>query len=208
MGVRRSVLIVACVVASGAATAGAGVGSFELELLSDTTELTPENPSASLVIRAGIFGNPGAMGVGAFQGDVTASEASLSGPTTVPPFVVPVGGQPPLNFGDELSGIDIVRPGIFDIDPPPAVGQGVFADIYTFEFTATDFGTAREVTIDVTGAGARIVDWQFTAGGLIPILGPLSGQTTASITLDVVPAPGVVGVLGLGGLVAARRRRG
>ncbi len=71
-------------------------------------------------------------------------------------------------------------------------------DVFSFEWTATDIGL---VTIEL--AGVRVRDGDL--GGSDRSL-PVSGFLD-TITLEVIPTPASTTVLGLGGLVAARRRR-
>lgn len=77
--------------------------------------------------------------------------------------------------------------------------------VYSFEFTLTD-NTVGTYTINLNGQG--FLFFPRTTGGAN--LNGVNGNQQvigSSFTFNVVPAPGAAALLGLGGLVAARRRR-
>jgi hypothetical protein len=90
---------------------------------------------------------------------------------------------------------------------PSNVAAGVWDNVYAFAYTNLS-SEARVVTFNFSDVG------QFSSvynginqeqGQPNPVdSGPIGG---ASFTLTIVPAPGAAALLGLGGLVAARRRR-
>lgn len=71
-------------------------------------------------------------------------------------------------------------------------------DIYRVTWTTSD-PTARTVVLTVGAAGAGYQ----SSGGLVTT----SNVDGGSFTINIVPAPGAFALMGLGGLVAIRRRR-
>ena len=101
------------------------------------------------------------------------------------------------NYNQVVFG-QLVIPGIF----PPAAGSELGSAIGSF-------------TVTVDGAGTLVLD--MTAGSPFSLesVDAVSGATAndggsaslGSATINVVPAPSAMALLGLGGLVAGRRRR-
>lgn len=97
-----------------------------------------------------------------------------------------------------ITGAFVTAPGLYilavsayDTDPVNAAGAALWLD--------TPFGTERAP--DGPGAGTPVAGW---TGG--PDLAPYRIALTGAEYCDV-PAPGALALMGLGGLVAARRRR-
>lgn len=116
----------------------------------------------------------------------------------------------PWNFGeDEPTGEGLAYQGA---GAPDSYHPG-----YRFSVVITD-GTAREFDITVTGPMQAVSGWfgtssiepedEETPGSVTftPVLFQ-NGTVSATFTIRVIPAPGAAALLGLGGLVAARRRR-
>jgi hypothetical protein len=133
-------------------------------------------------------------------------------------------GNPPLPGGDpfeHLSEIDNTQgtqtvlwfPG----QPQPVAGTVGLNDwVSTFEFTIDPAAGATSYGIDLTGNVLAATGWniiQSTPPGAGPgfvLFGPVAGPAspiTGHLTVTIVPAPGAAALLGLGGLVAIRRRR-
>jgi MYXO-CTERM domain-containing protein len=81
-------------------------------------------------------------------------------------------------------------------------GTAVFSGGVTFPFTGSASGTTTY--FPSLGNSNETYD---VALSLSTPMGPLSGQLLSSGTVSLVPAPGALGVIGLGMSVAARRRR-
>ncbi len=85
--------------------------------------------------------------------------------------------------------------------------NGNFIDVYHFNYTVSNTA-ARAITVNLTGASAQVFTAWAKANGLWgPGTSPNVAATTAGLTVQIVPAPGAAALLGLGGLVATRRRR-
>jgi len=102
-------------------------------------------------------------------------------------------------------------------------GAGSFTNVYRFVVVVNSLGGANIVST-FAGSAGPILQWQHfgdnppddTTNGNVTFIGitrsqadggPLAAYQAASMTLIRVPAPGSLALLGLGGLVAARRRR-
>jgi hypothetical protein len=96
----------------------------------------------------------------------------------------------------------------------PAVGSAYFAqgstiDIYHFKYTVTNF-TERDIVFQIRNAHASTFSqFQFSYANDIWGIDSTAENTvgTNSMTIHVTPTPSTVALLGLGGLVAVRRRR-
>ena len=100
--------------------------------------------------------------------------------------------------GDDILGID-------EFQLPAAFGGGdptnPITAFYTFTYTVTD-DTMRTVTYDASVIAAGV--YTDTFGTSIPYAAVITSATSFDIG---VPAPASAALLGLGGLVATRRRR-
>lgn len=101
------------------------------------------------------------------------------------------------NYNTVIFG-QLVIPGIF----PPAPGSELGSAIGSF-------------TVTVDGAGVLVLDMTAGSPFSLEAVDSVSGQTMndggtvslGSATINVVPAPSAMALLGLGGIVAGRRRR-
>ncbi|MBX3406359.1 MAG: hypothetical protein KF869_06310 [Phycisphaeraceae bacterium] len=87
-------------------------------------------------------------------------------------------------------------------DGPARLGLGSFIPLFVVRYDVTDL-TARSLVISFNGfisAFSGYADGQ-------PVVAVADTAVSASYTINIVPAPGAAALLGLGGLVAARRRR-
>jgi hypothetical protein len=85
-----------------------------------------------------------------------------------------------------------------------------FVDLYHFRYTITNSTLDRIIHFAITGAAAQTFDSLASSSG---VWGP-AGITDATVNVGqgldfhvIVPAPASAALLGLGGLMAARRRR-
>ncbi|MBX9735372.1 MAG: hypothetical protein K2X32_00465 [Phycisphaerales bacterium] len=95
-----------------------------------------------------------------------------------------------------------------DQDPTTAGVQSVWYGVYRLIFTPrTNVGdNLRDVTVFSSGFSTAVVGVGVTGTNYQPSFSTANTLTTASITF-AVPTPGAMALLGLGGLVAGRRRR-
>lgn len=165
-------------------------------------------------------------GMFAWLGDLSGTGTGFTlGNTPGPrgPFnFSPAGSGTVSGDGSAINGIDAVRnplvsvPWDFGIPNPPApnTSQGRDAYFSTFRFTVTltDL-SVREITFNLNGTMSALSGVTFLGGEegdmanwtLAPAITGIPAN--GSFTLAIVPAPGAAALLGLGGLVAARRRR-
>jgi hypothetical protein len=99
------------------------------------------------------------------------------------------------------------------IDPvlgPQYFAQGQFIDIYRFRYTVSNF-TGRQFTITVANASAQVFNqFVFNNGAWGPQATTVAAgniTTTGLMTGTAFPAPTSAALLGLGAVVASRRRR-
>ena len=184
---------------AGLATA-ATAGGYSLSLVASATEVDTSMGAATFTVT--VFGDApsgshmlgGAFGLESNSGLVTNmawANAAWSA------FNTDNGYAGNGNYNDVVFG-QIVIPGIF----PPAAGSELGSAIGSF-------------TITVEGAGQ--LDLQLTAGSPFSLetVDAMSGATAnddgaaslGSASITVTPAPSAMALLGLGGLVAGRRRR-
>jgi hypothetical protein len=91
--------------------------------------------------------------------------------------------------------------------PFPVVTDGSFsawANLYSFTVTASSFGT---VTLNATGSLNLAVRFSNSTGPWVPDLLPNVTPVNTAFSFNYIPTPGAAALLGLGGLMAARRRR-
>jgi hypothetical protein len=86
---------------------------------------------------------------------------------------------------------------------------GNFVDVYRFKYTVSDVTTARNITFTLANLTAQIGNSLLLSNGVWGPVQANAGATSTGVTVNVVgvPAPASAALLGLGGLVAARRRR-
>lgn len=133
------------------------------------------------------------------QGDQLIRAQGVSPYTPFVPGPPSTGGT----FGDPVN------------PPSPQVvdffgGNGNWVDVFRFAYTINETTTARTTEFKLIPADFGFTNqWVFTSGlwGVIDQLGQPGSNTGFSITVEEVPAPGAAALLGLGGLIAARRRR-
>ncbi|HYE02827.1 MAG TPA: hypothetical protein VD963_06295 [Phycisphaerales bacterium] len=146
------------------------------------------------------------------------------------------GRVPPFNFGPIGTGT-LVSPGLMtDVNPfraiqtivwpvgapqpnPDQRGDEAYTNTFRFFLDVADTTTPRDIVVTFSGAGEAAANWTVLAStppdpdegtpGSVqyaaqPVVDP---ATTGSVTFRIIPAPGAAALLGLGGLLAARRRR-
>lgn len=138
-------------------------------------------------------------------------DVGFSGVAFVAPFTALAGFEPPasanINYqpGFDAGGFPSAGP-----QPSPAV-LGVGAPVAMFRYTidfsnATDGGTIT-ITDEAIASQANQSFFAFLGvwNAAVNVDVPVTGA--GAVTITFVPAPGALALLGLGGLVAGRRRR-
>lgn len=153
----------------------------------------------------------------AFSGNANGTFSPFGGPTGggVPSTELEDGGHivnpSAVVVGNELRAVGVIAAGLLTGGGGPTSGisadQGV--DMLRFLWTPNNYNN-RTVTMTSSpfGVANDNVMWlrQGTSGSVgIPLAVPVTGSN--SFTFNIVPAPSSLALLGLGGLVAARRRR-
>ena len=182
--------------------AAASAQNFSLTLVPSTMTVDTSGGAATFTMT--VFGDAdvgthllgGAFGLAANGGGDTVQGMTWS-PAAWSAFNTDGGYAGNGNYNTVVYG-QLVIPGIF----PPAPGSELGSAIGSFS-----------VTVD----GAGVLDYQLTAGSpfTLEVVDEVSGATQndaggislGGATINVVPAPSAMALLGLGGLVAGRRRR-
>lgn len=152
-------------------------------------------PAVNL-ISANLANNPSN---GAFSGNYTAAQI------TRVTFDVRHNGPAPLNFYLRLTQAPANFPAFLVLSPVPVAAGNGFTTV-SFDISATNPLNIPEGPISIPGILSNVGNFQLLVGGPAQFNGTV-------VTLDVdnvrlVPTPATAGVLGLGGVVAMRRRRG
>jgi MYXO-CTERM domain-containing protein len=106
--------------------------------------------------------------------------------------------------GREVQALDLGPGGEAALNTPAQFGRDSWAPIYTLQYNFTNL-TPREVTFGGTFAAFTAFS-SYDASG-VPNSVQVQNLPVPGYTVTVAPAPGAAALLGLGGLVAARRRR-
>lgn len=157
----------------------------------DTLDLTDGNLGMYNPFRTGVFADvPPGTGLGSSNGTYAAT-----GLTNILPIATSAPGQ----RSDVTGG-------------PSGLANGRIWGLFAVDFTVPQNAPAGSYTFHLQ-QNAGSLDWLFfprtgTANASAAINGTGGVTfTNSSFTVNVVPAPASVALLGLGGLVAARRRR-
>jgi MYXO-CTERM domain-containing protein len=110
--------------------------------------------------------------------------------------------------GSGISANNEVAP----LDPSlagPYFANGQFIDIFRFRYTVSNF-TQRDIVFSLGDLGAQTFDqllFNNGAWGAENVTADAQSISAGTLTIHVTPTPASVALLGLGGLVVARRRR-
>jgi hypothetical protein len=189
-------LAVAGLAAAASAQSGGYVVQVEYEAGSGGV-VSPTHPTATVRI-LGEFANAHAFAGG--DGDLVAGDGSWSGLTLLD-VGDPLGPPPPGTSAGTAVGSTVELFVFGQIFFPPVINPSLANPIPLWEgtWTTNDF-TARGVSVETANV-ARFSLYDAT-GKSIPITATMGGDR-----INVVPTPSSLALLGLGGLVALRRRR-
>lgn len=197
MSLRESVAVLAVLAASGG-----GLGQSNARLIIMTSGVVSPrggDPTATVEVYAA-WDPPAPAGPGTFvftgvDYDLSSSDGRFTGAAL---DLVFTGNDPGVPVGSRVSGASIGQ-----IHLPPHMGvvdNPIKLAHYTW--TTTDF-TPRTVDLTTEGTSVfNVVRW--IGSQSIDLIGDF---TPGSGSIRVVPGAGTVGLLGVGGLVAVRRRR-
>ena len=181
-----------------------------------------------LQLAFGAFDAQGFTNYGMFNwiGSITLSAPGITignAPGNRAPFTISPAGNGVVGPGG-ITGIDTAR-NVINITvpwpegqpepPPPTFTQGNNAFFNTFRFTITATQQTQPIVLTATGAMQAISGWTFIGGepGEVATYTATSFVTDQMVSASLIvhtfiPGPGAAAVLCLGGLAAARRRRG
>jgi hypothetical protein len=213
------------------------VGTTDTVLDGNTIEYADQASTAARRIRVqfGVFDDAaGAAPAGGFLGwnvgTVTVNggagnsdESRTNGRITPWNFAPNGNGNPAADPFEALTGIDNTlgtqSPPWPDGSPRPAAtirGLNTYVSTYEITINPTD-GTAESYTIDFGGNVLAAIAWNIiqenppeegNPGTIVYAPNPTQPSPfTATLNVRIIPAPGAAALLGLGGLVALRRRR-
>jgi MYXO-CTERM domain-containing protein len=189
---KKSIAILSVAGLAAAASAQPSNATFIIEASND---VSPGTPTTTITVSAAWDEQMEHVFSGANY-DLVASDGEFTSADLILMFT---GNNPGTPAGSRVNGASIGQ-----IHLPPAVPgmQGNPMALASYDWTTTDF-TPRTVNLSTENTTQFRVT-PLPGGTTIDLLG---GFTAGSGSFNVVPAPSALALLGLGGLVAARRRR-
>lgn len=185
--------LLAMVLAGAGLALGAAAQEWQFHL--SETVLRPGGPTAT-VVTASIDPGPDAFAVLGANFAVHASEAGWTGDQRA--LLLFPGQNPGVVSGSSVVGISI---GQISTSFEPDPGR---IEVWRATFEVSDFSSSREIVLETETS--RFEVWLeapvFGVGPREPRI-PVEGR----VVIQVIPAPGVFALLGLGALAAPRRRR-
>jgi MYXO-CTERM domain-containing protein len=192
---------------AGAAAVNAGVGSGGMARQYSYLAGINSQFNGLVNTSGGTFTNQaGQQEIGLITGSATGS--ALLGT----PNIDPQGEGNPSTWSGYGAAATPPSGALAPVDPalgPVYFAQGQFIDLYRFRYTTTNF-SARTLNITLQNAAAQVFsNFVFNNGSWGPQATTVAAGsvTTTGLNVPVTPAPASAALLGLGGLVAARRRR-
>jgi len=190
-----AILGVAGLAASAAAQSN---GTYVIMSSNDVSPGTPETTIS--VYAAWDQGAPGDFVLGAVNYDLVAAEGEFTGTNLV------LGANPPNNAGtpagSRVNGAAIGQVHLPTLGLPGNPDNPILLAEYTW--TTTNFSNR---TVDLSTESTSNFSIVPGPGGVSMNLVTSGDFSPGSGVINVVPAPSALALLGLGGLVAARRRR-
>jgi hypothetical protein len=183
---------------AGLASAAFGQAGFNVEVVyGPSGSVNPGDPSATVNISAFFSPNDYAFAGGRFDvgaGDGTWSNNHLIGP---------IAGSPGVNPG-VLGGSNVTAVTVGQVHFPPVLpgNNSNPISLWSADWTTNDF-TARSVPVGTTTARFDVYPSSTSPTSQSRLSGLVEGRGEIIVT----PAPSALALLGLGGLVAGRRRR-
>ena len=174
--------------------AGASAQGVTLTFSADASEVTVGD-TITWTVAASFTGFADASAY--YGGFVGAFNASDNGLGTAGAFMNMMAGEgtPQAANGASVEAVNIFNAALLGSNDPANP-----IDIFSFEVVA---GAAGSLSYTANG-----VNTVFPDDGIFTLGEEFAGQTSSdAVTINPIPAPGAVALLGLGGLVAARRRR-
>jgi hypothetical protein len=206
--------VVLCALAAVSSGAAAQTGSLSIVPSIDTLDWTTETTMTLSVFGDADFATH--IAGGAFGIQVTGGENTIVNMTGTAADWGALGerdiGYSGNGMYDGLIYGQLIHLPQLPPDPASALGSGpVLLGTVEVTFSAGYLGSAHFAVVD---PGTDFVMQVFDeinedGGGLIGTYTTLSGSEMSygSATVQVVPSPSAIGMLGLGGLIASRRRR-
>lgn len=153
----------------------------------------------------GLASGSALLGTPGIDDNFVGNPATFTGPVVTNPD--PVGGPNPV-LGKPVNGATA------EVDPAAATdyfGQESWVDIYHFRYTILS-NSVRQIDVQLRDPHASTFTQFVYAGGTQQVWGVDSQNDAVTILnptyhFNVTPAPSTVALMGLGGLVVARRRR-
>ncbi len=182
--------IVALLGVAGLATAAFGQAGWNIAV---SNQVTPTTPSATVTVSAFFSAQDHAFAAALFA--LVAAEAGWSGNTVL----LPPPNNPGVINGGSIDGITAGQ-----IHFPPVVNANPANPIAVFEATwSTGDFTPRSVDVNT-----RTTRFDAYISATSPASqSRLAGLLEGAGAIEVVPAPSALALLGMGALVAGRRRR-
>lgn len=200
---------IALVLAAGAASIASAAGSITIVMVPQAASIGPGG-SVAVDIFMNYSGVTGGLGIAGFKFDVVGNANGTLAGSTNPAF--PNGllnGTPAgANLNDMAGG-----------QLPPSLNPGFSTGTYIGTVTYTDSGTA----LANYSVSLALADYVAPTGALNVYIGASGSQSRSSLTSGsgtshlvnfdvrsfdvIIPTPASMALLGLGGLVAGRRRR-
>ena len=194
-------------VAGLASVAAAQTGSLSIVASAGTVDTTGASATVTLAVYGDAdFGT--AIAGGAFGLSATGGAGVVTGMTGAAAAWGALGEQDNGHAGDgNYNGLifgQLIFPPFINPDPGSLLGNGpVLLGTVTVTFAANSSGVVDWTT---TSAGDFVMEI-FEDNGADGVFTQLTAVAAGSASVNVVPAPSAMALLGLGGLVAGRRRR-
>jgi hypothetical protein len=191
---QKSLILAAALAAAAGPGAGAGAQP-QYFFIETSNSISPDQPTAELDVWATFDPDFYAFAGTSFQIGSAPGEGAFYNPRLPKKFVGKAGAVSP--DGDAVTGIES---GQYQYPPNLLADTHNPIRVWSCSWTSSDF-TPRRVVVSLEADQFLVYFDVFGNGGPVPFIPDALGY------IQVVPDPGVAGVLALGALPAARRRR-